>query len=140
MKDALLDQGIARSFTAGEFIYRYGDSLRNPAIFYIQKGEVELIKEYPHNGTSAATDTLPEKEVFLCKQDDLFGMFEVYPGISRITSAQAVSDVELLELTRIEFERIMIADMDLALKVFDIYSQMLHQVQQRFKPLVPTDG
>ncbi len=112
-------------FSKGQKIYEEKSYLGDIKIYLILKGEVILRKKY----------TPLVKDEFLLKEGDLFGILEVYNNKIRITEAEANSDVELLGFDKILFERLLISNVQISLKVIKSLSQMLRKVNHRIKLL-----
>jgi CRP-like cAMP-binding protein len=94
-------------------------------VFYILKGEVIVRKKY----------TPLVKDEFIYKEGDIFGVLELYNNKIRITEAEAKTDVELLGFDKLSFERLMVSNANISLKVIKSLSQILRKANERIKHL-----
>lgn len=112
-------------FSKGQKIYEEKSYLGDIKVFLILKGQVVLRKKY----------TPLVKDEFFFKEGDLFGVLEIYNNKIRITEAEALTDVELLGFDKIMFERLLISNIQISLKVIKNLSQILRKVNHRIKLL-----
>lgn len=118
-------KGIGKvvSFEAGARIYEADYLVGDPCSFLILDGEVEVTKSY----------TPLQKDVFAYGKGEVFGMLEVYVNTARLTDARAVTAVQAIGFSRVEFERAMAANLGFALNCIRLLSKMLRQVNHKLK-------
>lgn len=120
-------KGIGRqvTFEPGARIYQADYLVGDPCAYLILEGEVEVVKSY----------TPLQKDVFPYGRGDVFGMLEVYVNTARLTEARAVTQVQAVGFSRVEFERAMAANITFALTCIRILSRMLRQVNLKLKAI-----
>jgi len=120
-------KGIGRlmNFEAGAKIYEADYLVGDPCSFLIIGCDVEVVKSY----------TPLQKDVFRYSKGDVFGMLEVYVNTARLTEAKAVTPVQVVGYSRVEFERAMAANLGFALTCIRILSRMLRQVNLKLKQM-----
>ncbi|MCS7204446.1 MAG: cyclic nucleotide-binding domain-containing protein [Leptospiraceae bacterium] len=121
----LKQDGKILKFSKGEKIYDQKSYLSDIKVFYILKGQVLLRKKY----------TSLVKDEFLLQEGELFGFLEIYHSKIRLMEAEAKTDVEVIGMDRITFERLIISNMELSLKVIRNLSKILRTANQRIKHL-----
>ncbi len=117
--------GRPATYQPGDFIYEADQLVGATAMYFILEGDVEVIKKY----------TPLQKEVFLHKKGDIFGMLEVYTGGPRVTDAVAMNVVQVVGFNRADFEKAMVANLGFAVLAIRVLSRMLRQMNDRIKKL-----
>jgi CRP-like cAMP-binding protein len=112
-------------FSKGQKIYEDKSYLTDMKVFIIVKGEVILRKKY----------TPIVKDEFFFKEGDIFGVLELYNSKIRLTEAEAKTEVELLGFDKISFERLLISNVNISLKVIKSLSLILRKANERIKNL-----
>jgi len=113
------------SLKQGDYVYKQNQLLDDLRVWYILSGEVVVRRKY----TAIKVDELNYK------QGDLFGILEVYLGKSRITEAQAMTDVQLLGFNKVGVEKLMSAELSVSLSIIRSLSQILRKVNHHIKSL-----
>lgn len=112
-------------FKKGEKIYEQKSYLTDIKVFYIVKGEVVVRKKF----------TPLVKEEYLYSEGDFFGFLEIYTSKIRITEAEAKTDVDAIGMEKVTFEKILISNKDIAIKVIKNLSYILRLANQKIKNL-----
>lgn len=121
----LKKEGKIFNYKKGEKIYEAKEYLSDIRVYYILKGQVVLRKRY----------TPLVKDDFLFKENEFFGVLELYNSKIRLTDAEALTDVELLGFDKITFERILISDINISLNIIKSLSTILRKANERIKNL-----
>ncbi|MFN3603307.1 MAG: Crp/Fnr family transcriptional regulator [Leptonema sp. (in: bacteria)] len=112
-------------YKKGEIIYETKEYLSDIQVYYILKGEVLLRKKY----------TPLVKDEFIIKENNFFGVLEIYNSKIRLTDAEALTDVELLGFDKITFERALISNIQISLQIIRGLSSILRKANERIKNL-----
>ncbi len=112
-------------YAKGEKIFIENTLIEDARVYYILTGSVVLRKKF----------TPIVKEEFIYKQGDFFGILEIYHLRKRITEAEALTDSEILVFNKVNFEKILISNMGVSLKVIRDLSNILRMANQKIKEL-----
>ncbi len=123
--ELLKKEGKVLHYKKGQKIYEAKEYLTDIKVYYLVKGEVIIRKKY----------TPLIKDEFLIKENEFFGILELYNCKTRLTDAEALTDVEVLGFDRISFERILISNINLSLQIIKSLSSMLRKANERIKQL-----
>lgn len=123
--ELLKKEGKLYHYKKGEKIYEAKQYVTDIKVFFLLKGEVILRKKY----------TPLVKDEFHIKENEFFGIIELYNTKTRVTDAEALTDIELLGFDRITFEKILISDINLSLQIIKSLSSILRSVNERIRKL-----
>lgn len=96
---------FTRAIRAGERIFQEGDAAAT--IFVVRKGRVRISK-HVRGG---------EKTLAVLGPGDLFGEMAVITGAPRSATAEAVDDVTVIELDAARFEKMVLSEAEIAVRV-----------------------
>ncbi len=113
----------ARQAGDGEIIFRQGDT--DAEIYYLLRGQVEILADQPDAGT--------KKHVATIEKGDIFGEMAYLLGESRMYSARAKGDAELLRIPPGIFESLLGQSPALARKII---TSMGYRLKQAGAPAV----
>ena len=105
-----------REFKAEEIIFEEGFPLE--VIYFIESGEVEL-----------SSKKEPEKKLIL-KENDVFGLIDLFSGQKRRMTAKALSDATLFALSKSDFEELINRQPSLGTKILWSSCQLLAKTIQ----------
>lgn len=110
-----LAHGLVQRFSAGDVIFRQGDSGRE--MYIVQSGDVQLLQ----NGHPLETVEL----------GNIFGEMEFVNGAKRHATAVAVTDVEVVPVTEAQFVHMIEATPNFALLVMRVMSERWRDRNER---------
>jgi CRP-like cAMP-binding protein len=122
--DRLLSLCTTQKFARGDYIFLECDSPHN--LFVVSSGEVKLLKQ---------TDDGRETIVEMAYEGEIFGEEAVFDGQPYPMTAQALSDVELLAISRGDFFAFMRDNPDLALEIITELAERLRECQNTIRAL-----
>jgi hypothetical protein len=108
---------------AGERIFTEGDA--GTTMYIVQSGKVRLYRE-----TEGSKRTLGEMQ-----KGDFFSEMTILEGLPRTTSAEAVDDVELIEINSTTFDRMIKGNIEIAVRLLRKLSIKLRAAEQRIQEL-----
>jgi CRP-like cAMP-binding protein len=114
-KDTGLAHGLVQRFSAGDVIFRQGDSGRE--MYIVQSGDVQLLQ----NGHPLETVEL----------GNIFGEMEFVNGAERHVTAVAMTDVEVVPVTEAQFVHMVEATPNFALLVMRVMSERWRDRNER---------
>jgi CRP-like cAMP-binding protein len=112
------------SFTKGDYIFLECDSPRN--LYVVSRGEVKLLKQ-----TEDGRETIVE----MAYESEIFGEEAIFDGQPYPLTAQALSDVELLAISRGDFFAFLRDNPDLALEIITELGARLRESQNTIRAL-----
>ncbi len=122
----------ASSYSKGEFVFRRGDS--DNSIYIITSGEVEIISftKYSEEIKSAPLN-----------EGDFFGEHEYFSGTNRNSDAKAITDIELLEISKDDMDSLAAEHPGIHKVLYDFYKERVLDkslaLSKLFKPLSAED-
>ena len=119
---------FTRALKAGELVFREGDSART--IFVVRKGRVRISKQVRGG----------EKTYAVLGPGELFGEMGVITGKPRSASAEALDDVTLLELDAARFEKMVLGDAEIAVRILKNMAQRLWEADSLIAILTKRDA
>jgi hypothetical protein len=106
---------------AGEAVYAEGDL--GAEMYVIQVGEVRLFRM--RDGV--------KQELAVMEKGDFFGELSVLEGLPRTTGAEAVKDVELIEINSATFDRMIRANIEIAVRMLRKLSNRLQEANRKLE-------
>ncbi len=122
--DRLHSLCISEKFPKGEYIFLECDSPRN--LYVVVQGEVKLLKQ---------TEDGREMIVEMAYPGEIFGEEAIFDGQPYPMTAQALSDVELLSVSRTDFFSFLRDNPDLALEIITELGTRLREAQNTIRAL-----
>jgi hypothetical protein len=113
---------IAR-FKKGETIYHEGDL--GTEMYVIQNGAVRIFRRI--GGV--------KQELAIMEKGDFFGEFAVLEGLPRTASAEALDDVDLIEINSTTFDRMIRSNIEIAVRMLRKLSNRLQEATQKIELL-----
>jgi Cyclic nucleotide-binding domain/FHA domain len=112
---------------AGEAIYSEGDL--GSEMFVIQSGEVRLFR---------IRDGM-KQEVAILEKGDFFGELSVLEGLPRTTAAEALNEVELIEINSTTFDRMIRANIEIAVRMMRKLSNRLQEANRKLESVTSAE-
>jgi CRP/FNR family transcriptional regulator len=122
--DRLYSLCTTESFAKGEYVFLECDQPRN--LYVAVKGEVKLLKQ-----TEDGRETIVE----MAYPGEIFGEEAIFDGQPYPMTAQALSDVELLSISRTDFFTFLRDNPDLALEIITELGTRLREAQNTIRAL-----
>ncbi len=122
--DRLYSLCSTMKISKGEYVFLECDQPRN--LFVVVKGEVKLLKQ-----TEDGRETIVE----MAYPGEIFGEEAVFDGQPYPMTAQALSDVELLAISRADFFAFLRDNPDLALEIITELGMRLRESQNTIRAL-----
>ncbi|MDD5666634.1 MAG: Crp/Fnr family transcriptional regulator [Actinomycetota bacterium] len=122
--DRLLSLCTTEKIAKGEYVFLECDQPRN--LYVVVKGEVKLLKQ-----TEDGRETIVE----MAYPGEIFGEEAIFAGQPYPLTAQALSDVELLAITRTDFFTFLRDNPDLALEIITELGARLREAQNTIRAL-----
>ena len=122
--DRLYSLCRAEKVAKGEYVFLECDQPRN--LFVVVKGEVKLLKQ-----TEDGRETIVE----MAYPGEIFGEEAIFDGQPYPMTAQALSDVELLSISRADFFAFLRDNPDLALEIITELGMRLREAQNTIRAL-----
>ncbi len=118
-------QHIIVRYAVGDRIFTEGDL--GATMYIVQSGKVRLFRI---SAEHKRTDAVLEK-------GDFFGEASVIDGLSRTSSAEAIEDAELVEINATTFDRMIKANIEIAVRMLRKLSLRLRDAERRLDDLGP---
>ena len=112
---------------AGEAIYSEGDL--GSEMFVIQSGEVRLFR---------IRDGM-KQEVAILEKGDFFGELSVLEGLPRTTAAEALNEVDLIEINSTTFDRMIRANIEIAVRMMRKLSNRLQEANRKLESVTSAE-
>ena len=106
---------------AGESIYAEGDL--GAEMYVIQAGEVRLFR----------TREGVKQELAIMEKGDFFGELSVLEGLPRTSAAEALKDAELIEINSTTFDRMIRANIEIAVRMLRKLSNRLQEANRKLE-------
>lgn len=116
-----------RSLKAGDVVFREGDA--GSTIFVVRKGRVRISK-----GVRGG-----QKTFAVLGPGELFGEMSVINGEPRTASAEALEDVTLLELDAARFEKMVLSEPEIAVRILKNLAKRLSEADSLIALLTKRD-
>ena len=112
-------QDFVVRFAAGERVFTEGDL--GITLYVIQSGKVRLFRTIEG-----------QKRVYhVLEKGDFFGEASVLEGVARTVSAEAIEDVELIEINGLTFERMIKGNIEIAVRMLRKLSGRLREAERQ---------
>src|SRR5262245_11980881 len=108
---------------AGETIFTEGDL--GSEMYVVQSGEVRLFRI--REGI--------KQELAILEKGDFFGELAVLEGLPRTSSAEALKDADLIEINSTTFDRMIRANIEIAVRMLRKLSNRLQEANSRLESL-----
>lgn len=108
---------------AGESVYAEGDL--GAEMYVIQSGEVRLFR---------MRDGI-KQELAIMEKGDFFGELSVLEGLPRTTGAEALKDAELIEINSTTFDRMIRANIEIAVRMLRKLSNRLQEANRKLEAM-----
>jgi pSer/pThr/pTyr-binding forkhead associated (FHA) protein len=108
---------------AGESVYSEGDL--GAEMYVIQGGEVRLFR---------IRDGI-KHEIAILEKGDFFGELSVLEGLPRTTGAEALKDAELIEINSSTFDRMIRANIEIAVRMLRKLSNRLQEANRKLESI-----
>jgi CRP-like cAMP-binding protein len=122
--DRLLSLCTTERFSKGDYVFLECDAPRN--LYVVVNGEVKLLKQ-----TEDGRETIVE----MAYPGEIFGEEAIFDGQPYPMTAQALSDLELLSITRTDFFAFLRDNPDLALEIITELGERLREAQNTIRAL-----
>jgi hypothetical protein len=113
---------------SGESLYQEGDL--GSEMYVVQSGEVRLFRL--HDGR--------KEELAIMEKGDFFGELAVLEGLPRTSAAEAVGDIELIEINSATFDRMIRANIEIAVRMLRKLSNRLQEATRKLESLSHGQG
>ena len=113
---------------SGESLYQEGDL--GSEMYVVQSGEVRLFRL--HDGQ--------KEELAIMEKGDFFGELAVLEGLPRTSAAEAVGDIELIEINSATFDRMIRANIEIAVRMLRKLSNRLQEATRKLESLSHAAG
>lgn len=121
-----------RSFKAGEFIYYQGDP--GNGIYFLEEGQVELVVD---NKKDEADENNESEAAFVLEPPECFGNLSVAYDMRRMSSARAITDVNVISFFAPDLEALQKRYPKIALKFMnEVNRSLAHQLEATIKALI----
>jgi pSer/pThr/pTyr-binding forkhead associated (FHA) protein len=107
----------------GETVYREGDL--GSEMYVVQSGAVRIFREM--GGV--------KQELAIMEKGDFFGEIAVLEGLPRTASAESLDDVELIEINSTTFDRMIRANIEIAVRMLRKLSNRLQEANRKIELL-----
>ncbi|MGH9749469.1 MAG: Crp/Fnr family transcriptional regulator, partial [Candidatus Polarisedimenticolia bacterium] len=111
------------TFKKGEAIYREGDL--GSEMYVVQSGAVRIFRDI------AAI----RQELAVMERGDFFGEVAVLEGLPRSASAEALDDVELIEINSTTFDKMIRGNIEIAVRMLRKLSNRLQEANRKIELL-----
>jgi len=108
---------------AGEGVYSEGDL--GAEMYVIQSGEIRLFR---------MRDGM-KQELAIMEKGDFFGELSVLEGLPRTTGAEALQDAELIEINSATFDRMIRANIEIAVRMLRKLSNRLQEANRKLEAM-----
>ncbi|HET8947121.1 MAG TPA: cyclic nucleotide-binding domain-containing protein, partial [Candidatus Polarisedimenticolia bacterium] len=108
---------------AGETVFTEGDL--GSEMYVVQSGEVRLFRM--REGI--------KQELAILEKGDFFGELAVLEGLPRTSSAEALKDAELIEINSTTFDRMIRANIEIAVRMLRKLSNRLQEATHKLEAL-----
>jgi len=108
---------------AGETVFTEGDL--GSEMYVVQAGEVRLFRM--RNGI--------KQELAILEKGDFFGELAVLEGLPRTSSAEALKDAELIEINSTTFDRMIRANIEIAVRMLRKLSNRLQEATHKLEAM-----
>src|SRR5262245_28084668 len=112
----------------GESLYQEGDL--GSEMYVVQTGEVRLFRV--RDGQ--------KQELAVMEKGDFFGELAVLEGLPRTSGAEAVGDVELIEINSATFDRMIRANIEIAVRMLRKLSNRLQEATRKLESFTQMNG
>jgi hypothetical protein len=112
----------------GETVYREGDL--GSEMYVIQNGAVRIYRDL--DGV--------KQELSVMEKGDFFGELAVLEGVPRTASAEAIEDVELIELNTSTFDKMIRSNIEIAVRMLRKLSSRLQEANRKIEMLSQTSA
>jgi pSer/pThr/pTyr-binding forkhead associated (FHA) protein len=112
---------------AGETVFTEGDL--GSEMYVVQSGEVRLFRV--RDGV--------KQELAVMEKGDFFGELAVLEGLPRTSSAEALGDAELIEINSTTFDRMIRANIEIAVRMLRKLSNRLQEATHKLEQLAAGD-
>jgi cyclic nucleotide-binding protein/FHA domain-containing protein len=110
----------------GELLFQEGDL--GSEMYVVQSGAVRLFR----------TRDGVRQELAVMEKGDFFGELAVLEGLPRTSGAEAIGDVELIEINSATFDRMIRANIEIAVRMLRKLSNRLQEANSRLESLTQT--
>jgi hypothetical protein len=110
----------------GEILFQEGDL--GSEMYVVQSGAVRLFRV--RDGA--------KQELAVMEKGDFFGELAVLEGLARTSSAEAIGDIELIEINSATFDRMIRANIEIAVRMLRKLSNRLQEANGRLESLTQT--
>jgi len=104
--EIILPSVRTRRLAAGQVLFNAGDP--GDILYIVARGEIEILEANGSNGVP------PDQPIASLREGEAFGEMALLSGSPRTATARSAGDVELLEIDRKDFERLVAEDQVLA--------------------------
>ncbi len=108
-------ENFIKIFPKGSLIFREGEP--GDSMFFIESGKVKILKKIRGG----------EKVLTILQRGDFFGEMAILTGKPRTASAEAMSDVKVLEIKKDFFEEFLKTNVDVAIKLIKKMAERLRE-------------
>jgi len=108
----------------GDLVFKEGDP--GTEMYIIQSGSVEIFSEAPRGRVSIA----------VMEKGDFFGEMALLDGVPHMAAAQALEDVELIEINSTLFDRMIKANAEIAVRMLRKLSIRLRETNHKHEALL----
>jgi len=119
--DTFKDLGVRRK--KGDVLYKEGD-LGNE-MYVVQSGAVRIFRELAG----------VKQELAIMEKGDFFGEISVLEGLPRSASAEALDDVELIEINSTTFDKMIRSNIEIAVRMLRKLSNRLQEANRKIELL-----
>lgn len=112
----------------GEILFQEGDLASE--MYVVQSGAVRLFRV--RDGA--------KQELAVMEKGDFFGELAVLEGLPRTSAAEAVGDIELIEINSATFDRMIRANIEIAVRMLRKLSNRLQEANSRLESLTQADS
>jgi len=112
----------------GEILFQEGDLASE--MYVVQAGAVRLFRV--RDGA--------KQELAVMEKGDFFGELAVLEGLPRTSGAEAVGDIELIEINSATFDRMIRANIEIAVRMLRKLSNRLQEANTRLESLTQVDS
>jgi CRP-like cAMP-binding protein len=118
-------QNFVVRFTPRETVFSEGDV--GATMFIVQSGRVRLFKNLEDQ----------ERELGVMEKGDFFGEMSILEGLPRTSSAQALDASELIEINGMTFDKMIRANIEIAVRLLRKLSMRLREAERKNAELQP---
>lgn len=121
-------QNFMVRYGAGERVFTEGDL--GTTMYIVQSGKIRLFRMI--EGAKRVSGAM--------EKGDFFGEMSILEGLPRTFSAEAVDDSELIEINSMTFDKMIKANIEIAIRMLRKLSIRLREAERRLEELHPSDG